>query len=296
MTVGRSEGMNSEERFSVLVAGGRMRAWAVLILLTAAFSPASRAGLIWDNPGNALSNFNNPTSGLDTVDLGSQYAFQFEGVTYNSIIVSTAGFIWLGGSNTSECCVLTSSAAAASYFNSGAARIAPGWADLLTNLGGSVDFNQVTDANGSRSVITWQSVPTTSPANGTADVTFQVQLYTSGQIIFSYQSFNWADLGSNTATVIGVTPGGAAPYLDVDFTTIGGSLSVPSGGIYDYQSSSANPGMDLSGQSFILNPTASSVTVTSTIPEPSTLIPLTGFLFFGSLIRRRQIRSTKYKL
>ena len=288
--------MNSEGRLSVLVAGGRIRTWAVLILLAAAFSPVCHAGFYWDTPGTALTNFNNPSSGLDTVNLGAAYAFQFEGVTYNSIIVSTAGFIWLGGSNTNQCCVLTDPVSAGNYFNSGAARIAPGWADLLTNLGGSVDFNQITDASGARSVITWQNVPTTSPANASAEVTFQLQLFTSGQIIFSYQSFNWADLGSNTATVVGVTPGGAAPYLPVDFTTLGGSMSIPSGGIYDYLSSSANPAMDFSGQSFILNPTADSVTVTSSVPEPSTMIPVAGFLLLASSIRSRKLRSTKNKL
>jgi hypothetical protein len=288
--------MKSEDRMSALAARGSMRV-GILLLLMAVLPSLSRASLIWDTPGTALTNFNNPTSGLATVSLGSQYAFAFEGTTYNSIIVSTAGFIWLGGSNTSQCCVLTSPSAAQSYFNSGSARIAPGWADLLTNLGGAVDFNQVTDSNGSRSVITWSDVPTTSPANGTADVTFQVQLFTTGQIIFSYQQFNWAALGSNTATVIGVTPGNALPFLPVDFTALlGGSVSIASGGIYDYLSSSANPGLDLSGQSFILTPTANSVTVASAVPEPSSWLPMTAILGLASFIRIRQLRTTKYKL
>ena len=202
-------------------AGKGAPAWAVRPVLCAILPAASRATPLREtNLGSALnpaafmdSGGVNESNGLQTVSLltgGAQFAFPFEGTTYDSIIVATSGFFWLGASNTAQCCILGSSTVAESQFEGSPARIAPGWADLLLNLGGAVYFNQISDAGGDRSVLTYLNIPTdpSDPSNPAEEVSFQVQLYATGKMVFSYMQFGSTSLGTNQAAVIGITGGG----------------------------------------------------------------------------------------
>jgi hypothetical protein len=270
----------------------------VFLVLFCAFSPAiSLAGLIWDPVGSALSDSSfNPfgSDGVQTVNLGSQFAFPFEGDTVQSISVATSGIIWLNGANTSQCCILSSGPTTSEQaFDQGPPRIAPGWADLRPDLGGSVDVNQISDADGTRTVVTYQNVPT-NPSDLSQTVSFQVQLYTSGEIIFSYLQFNGTSLGSNFATVLGLTPGvGSSPDTIVDFTTLQSVGPVTS--VFDY--AQLSPGFSLSGDSFIFTPiqgTDSFQLSAAASPEPSTLLPIAGIFFFFAVILTRQKRIPKY--
>jgi hypothetical protein len=275
----------------------RKLAPAVLVLLSALLPAASRASLIWDPVGTALSPGNfidtNASDGLQQVALGAQYAFPFEGTTFQSVYVTTSGFLWLGGFNGSQCCILgNGQPTTETAFEQGWGRIAPAWADLRPDLGGSVDVNQISDANGTRTDITYLNVPTTNPANANATVSFQVQLFTTGEIVFSYLQFSGASLGSNTATVIGLTPLGGTPQ-NVDFTNLQSTGPVSS--VFDYLQTGS--GFNLSGDSFIFTPVGNTDTFllsASSTPEPSTLIPTAGVVFLFALIFTRRKRISKY--
>jgi hypothetical protein len=286
--------MKSEENLSVPSLSRKLSP-IVLVLLCALLPAVSRASLIWDPVGNPLSvsSFSpNGSDGVQTVNLGSTYAFPFEGTTYPSINVTTSGFIWLGSaSNGSQCCILGSGEMTTeTAFDQGPARIAPGWADLRPDLGGSVDFNQISDANGTRSVITYLNVPT-NPSNLSEDISFQVQLYTSGEIIFSYMQFDGISLGSNFATVIGVTPIGPTSPTMTDFTTL--QMLGPVTSVFDYVQLSSS--FSLAGDSFIFTPVANDqLQISSPLPEPSTFIPIAGIFFVFAAILTRQKRILRY--
>ena len=269
--------------------------WLLLLLVGVMLPSAGRASLIWEtNIGSAIpaASFNPTTAnGLATENLTAAYAFPFEGTSYTSVAVASSGFIWLDSSNTNgaQCCGLSSAPAALMEFEQGGPRIIPGWADLQLNLGGSIDFNQISDANGNRSVFTFLNIPT----DGTGDkVTFQVQLFTSGKVIFSYMQFDRTSLGTNQGTVIGLTTGADFSPDIVDFTQLPISSTLTS--MYDYQSLTSG-NFSLSGDSFTFTPNGGNVSgfqVTST-PEPATFISLAGTFFLFAIIRRRQKRIVK---
>jgi hypothetical protein len=268
-----------------------MLAWTVLLGICVLSAERSFASPIWDsNIGNALSGFSSPVDGYVAVNLGAGYAFPFLGQTYTSITVTNTGFVWLGNNNVAECCVLGDHPLALTLFTNDPARIAPAWLALQPNLGGSINFNQITDAQGARTDITYNQVATGGPGN--PSVTFQVQLYTSGQIVFSYMTFDSANMGLNTATLIGLTPGQAqtSPQA-VDFTAL--PFTAP-GSMYDYLVT-AN-GFNFDGQSIVFTPGAQNtfaVTAAAAVPEPSTLMTAAGAILLLAVTRLRQKRIPK---
>jgi hypothetical protein len=272
-------------------------AWTALFFLCVIAPQATRATLIWEiNIGNPLPGVFLPSAsdGLQSVNLGAQYAFPFEGTKITSINVATSGLIWLNTSaNTSQCCILGNSSAALTAFEQGPARIIPGWAALQPGPAGPVDFNQISDANGTRTVLTYYQVPTSLTTN----VTFQLQLFTTGEIIFSYLQFGGTSLGPNPATVLGLTGGGDFSPNMFDFTALqpGVPATLTGASIYDYLPTS---GLNLSGDSFILTPTplgtpAGWVITAAGTPEPATFIPAGIILLLFAFISTRRIRITK---
>ena len=222
--------MKSEVSMLVEAIRGR-RCPLVLAPLCALLIPAAHATLLWDNPGTQLTNFNN---GLDTVNLGPD-AFPFAGTDYLIINVSTAGFLYLGTQVNAPSVARRRSCSsnAITLFQGSPPRVAPGWAYLT---GGTVDFNQVSDINGTRTDITYLNP--TGP-------NFQVQLYPrAGRLSSSYMTFSGATLGGSPA-LIGVTPTLPVMTSAVDFTTLG-STSTTSSSLYDYFQSTN--GLDLSGE------------------------------------------------
>jgi len=254
--------------------------WLVLLVFCVLMPARSRAGLIWDNNiGAALPNASfSPSSsdGWQNVNVPPAFAFPFLGTTYTSLFVSTSGFVWLGGQNGGQCCAVSSNPPLAlDFFANGSPRLSGGWASLRPDVSGTVNVAENTDAAGSRTVITYNNVATDTI--NAHHVTFQMQLYTTGVIIFSYQNFSSADLGANTATLIGVTRGQALDTpVAVDFTSL--PLTI---GDSAYDILSVNPGFDLSGQSLVFTPRARNAgfdVAAALVPEPST------FLFAASAI------------
>src|SRR5713226_5985011 len=133
--------------------------------------------------------------GTSSIALG--FLFPFQGATYATATVSSNGFLQLGGSNGSRCCN-----GFVSTFLAGFPTISPFWFDLYPPGGGAVKLNTFPG----RAVITWDGVPGFSSGPGN---TFQMQLLSSGQIIFGYvQADNTTVTGHQV--LIGVTPGGGA--------------------------------------------------------------------------------------
>jgi len=285
------------------------------LVLCGLLPSTSRASLIWEsNVGSALplsgflangvSGPPSPSNGLQIVNLDVQHALIFEGVTYSSLNIATSGFIWLGSDqNTAQCCILGNSMDALTSFKQGPARIAPGWAALRPDLGGQIDFNQISDAGGNRTVITYQNVAT----DATHNVTFQVQLFTNGTIIFSYLNFDGTSLGPNVATVLGLTAGGdfSPDLVDLLNVLAGNPVDTNSASLFDYLS--VTKGLNLSGNSIVFTPKTISgvgsggtngwlVSAAVAAPEPSSLIPVAATLFFLTFIYKRRTRTTKYKV
>jgi hypothetical protein len=299
--------MNSEATVSI-ADDFQPRGWSrraapsrmVLLLLCVLIPAVSRASLIWDSDlgtslpiSGFLSNGSpDPSDGLQPVNLQPGYSFPFDGTTYNSITVATSGFIWLAGTNGAQCCDLGDETNTLDLFENGPPRIAPGWADLLPNEGGSIDVNQITDGFGSRTDITYFQVATDS--NDVSPVTFQLQLFNSGVIVFSYETFDSTSLGPNPAALIGLAALLGTPQ-SVDLTNL--PISTSANQIYDYLTTVG--GFNLDGQSIVFTPTANggwAIGSDLPTPEPATLIPAGGILFLIAVIRIKQksaIPSTK---
>lgn len=247
-------------------------AWIVLLTCCALLPARSQASLIWDsNIGSALPNGSfSPLSsdGSQNVTIPNAYAFPFLGSSYTSLYISTSGFVWLGGQNGGQCCVLSTPSVAVSDFENGSPRLSGGWAALRPDVSGTVNVAENTDASGSRTVITYSNVAT--DATNLHHVTFQMQLFTTGVIVYSFQDFTSGGLGANAATLIGVTRGQALDTpVAVDFTSLPLTIGYSS---YDILSTSS-PGFNLSGDSLVFTPLANGsgfqVTSAST-PEPGT--------------------------
>jgi hypothetical protein len=249
-------------------------AWVVLLVFCSFLPAKSRASLIWDsNIGAALpiGSFSPASSdGWQNVNVPAPFAFPFLGSSYTSLFVSTSGFVWLGGQNGGQCCALSTPSFALDLFKDGSPRLSGGWAALRPDVGGTVNVAENSDSLGSRTVITYSNVAT--DATNLHHVTFQMQLFTTGEIVFSYQDFSSAGLGANAATLIGVTRGQALDTpVAVDFSGLPLTIGVSA---YDLLSTNS-PGFDLSGQSWVFTPLPrdAGFQVGATLtPEPSTFL------------------------
>jgi hypothetical protein len=250
------------------VARSRFQKLAMVAMLFGLLAPASRASFIWNtNLGAAIS-----ASTFDTdngvVPETLDFILPFEGTDYtasNSLYISEAGFVWLGGHNTPENTGVGSLGQAEQLFDQGSPRIAPAWYDVDPDLGGNVYFNQTSD----EAIITFDAVP--SDSSGDATATFQMQLFSTGEIIFSYMLLDSSSLGSDPAALIGVTPGqgDSAVAVDLQNALAGQPMTVPSQGLYDY----LQPPLDIVDQSIIFIPQADGSWALNPVPEPATLIP-----------------------
>jgi hypothetical protein len=166
---------------------------AVLLLtLLPAAAHATVLPPVWhNNNASGLILINNQDEAVATGTL--PFALPFGGLTYTTFEASSNGFISLGGSNGEGCCAGNSP-----QFLSGFARIAPGWADLET----TVYQNNMPGVTS----LTWEGTPFAA----TGSILFQALLYDTGQIVFSYHSFEAAD-GPQDDTLIGVTTGNNVP-------------------------------------------------------------------------------------
>lgn len=264
------------------MARNRFRQLALVVMLYGLCPPALLGNFIWNaDLGSAITASTFDTySGVVAESL--DFNFPFEGSNYtgtDSLYVSEAGFVWLGGHNVAENTGVGSLSQAEQLFNQGSPRVAAAWYDLDPDNGGTVYFNQTS----SEAIITWVAVPSDSSGSNTA--TFQMQLFDTGVVIFSYELLDSDSLGSDPSLVIGLTEGGGTSAASVDLT---GALAtqlqeaVPQD-FYDYLS----PSFSIVDESITFTPSGSVFQVNET-PEPATLVPCAGFLVLLYLSVKRK--------
>ena len=223
--------------------------------------------------------------GQENVALG--FAFPYGGDTYNRISVDANGAIILKKDNTVtvvKSSIWDKQEFQRSFSNLGQGAAAPVLLPFNTSLsqlltGGQVQFktfnNTFSGYTGKRAVVTWVN-STLAQLRGTADITFQAQLFEDGTIIFSYQTLTspsgagWQNF-SEDGIVVGVSNGdGAWPtgrnnlngVLDYGIDLIGyeiwcknDSSTVPASCM---QANLGNNGaFDLNNKSVVFNPDGS---------------------------------------
>lgn len=257
-----------------------------LVILAGAVAPALHASFIWNtNIGSAIpaSTFD---SGSGVVGETLAFTFPFQGTNYsgNQLYISEAGFVWLGGYNVAENTSVTSSSNATMLFDQGAPRVAAAWYDLNPDLGGNIYFNQTSN----EAIITWVQVPSDSSTSDPA--TFQMQLFASGQIIFSYGSLDNASLGSDPALMIGLTgntAAGAAVAEDIgNLLATQTRVTLPAN-FYDYIPVTTT--FSLVNQSVSFTPQGNGWTV-DPVPEPTSFVPCAAALALLIFKRNRAVK------
>ena len=133
----------------------------------------------------------------ETVYVSLDFDFDFFGIDYRNIFISTNGHINLGG----DVATAYNPNGAADFINALSPMIAPFWSDMDLTNGGKVFFNQSED----RAVITWDGIGSFLATD--ASFTFQAQLIAEGRVIFGYNGV--ADTVSNLDEdlVIGLSRG-----------------------------------------------------------------------------------------
>lgn len=195
-------------------------------------------------------------AGDDTVSAAQAlgFNFPFNGNNYDTIFVSSNGFVYLGTASTPQptnslCCNGVSGTLLASTLP----MICGLWMDLYPPGAGSVNFNTFTSPN--RATITWDQVP--EYVNQGSN-TFQITLTDTGEIDF-YWSPGVMNL-SHTMLVGWSQGGGAADPGATDFSTAPLSTSA----ITAYQLFNAGT-FDMAGNGFAAIPTGSNYLV---VPAP----------------------------
>jgi hypothetical protein len=160
-----------------------------------------RLGYFFGADGKLLGNSDNGYR--DITLLGAP--FTFFGTSYDTIFISTNGYITFGGGDTNA--RLSASALATAL-----PRIAPLWADLDASQEGNIYYSRLEG----RHVITWDAVP---QALYSGKSTFQAALYDDGRIAFVYKNVK------ARSSLIGLSPGGSdgdAQPLDLSAPPDGG--------------------------------------------------------------------------
>jgi PEP-CTERM motif len=262
-------------------------AFPLIALLLSVNGQAGTVPPIWEtNVGGAVafSDINGPNADDGTVVINFGFAFPFLGNTYTSGRLSSNGFLWLNPANTDA-----QFDGNVSAFLAGDPRIAGGWNDLNSGAAGSVNFNTF---GGNRAVITFQDVPEFST---TTPYTFQMQLLSTGRIVFGYNLFPTPAQFDNI--LIGVTPGNN-PADPGSSDLLNGTPFISSGGtVYQFIASAGIGPLALStfeGSNVIFDPNGSGFNVTTqtaaaATPEPGTF----GMLGLGTVallgIARRRL-------
>ena len=159
------------------------------------FNVAFAAASLDPGIGGAL-----PLGDDDTENVPLGFAFPFLGASYASIFVNSDGNITFGAGDSA------STARDAARLIGGPPRVAPLLNDLNPEAGGTINASVRVD----RVVVTWTNVPEFGTTNAN---TFQVTLFASGQITYTYASLD-ADFG-----VIGVAEGdNEGPINEIDLT------------------------------------------------------------------------------
>ena len=141
-----------------------------------------------------------PLGDDDTESVPLGFGFPFLGASYASIFVNSDGNITFGAGDSA------STPRDAARLIGGPPRVAPLLNDLNPEAGGTINASVRVD----RVVVTWTNVPEFGTTNAN---TFQVTLFASGQITYTYANLD-ADFG-----VIGVAEGdNEGPINEIDLT------------------------------------------------------------------------------
>ncbi len=190
----------------------------------------------------------------DTESVALSFNFNFQGVDYSDITVSSNGFIWLGGTSFgSDCCD-----GDVSEFLGDPPRIAPAWFDLDPGDSGTVTFADL----GDRAVITWSGVEEFSESNSN---TFQIVLFADGRIAFNYDELSNLDHDG----LIGITAGNGAGNPGESGLSAEGSFNTGSEGtVYQFFEDLDGDRFDVSGQSITFTPNGSGGWIVETSQSP----------------------------
>jgi len=274
----------------------------LLLVLALAIAPSCSASFLWVDPtGGTVINFGAPAdNALAIVNAGS-FSFPFEGTSYSIFDVSSAGFLWLGGQNGAQSTLLTTQTSALQYFNNGPARIAPAWMYLDETVGGQVTYKVINNPDSTRSfVLTYLNVPLDGYSmDASYYASFQVQLISTGDIVFSYLNFDSNTLIQSNA-LIGLTPAFNSSSQAIDLTSLVSGVPVTaSSSFYDYLTHPNQPSAYLSlltNQSIVIRPVQNGWQIgpdinTAEMPEPSTIILSLEAIVVLALVQKRLYRT-----
>ncbi|MFO1053214.1 MAG: hypothetical protein U1F36_13460 [Planctomycetota bacterium] len=195
------------------------------------------------------------------------FNFPFNGSTYDTVYISSNGFFYLwntgGTAPTGSACCSQTWAGLSGASGTAGARIAPYYRDL--NCTGHVlAFNSLTGPN--RAAITWQDVV---QFGRTEPMTFQCQLYDTGEIVFNYDAR--VRVYSSTGLVGMANLGGADPgQSDISATP----FTVAAPRVYQLFTTTAQ--LDLQGKSILFTPNGLGYNVSTLCQAASSLPYATG--------------------
>ncbi len=269
-------------------SGRLLLASSLVALLWSVNAQASTIPPIWEtNLGNAAAFAPNADEGTVVINFG--FAFPFLGNNYTTASLSTNGFLWLNAANTDPGCCDGSVAA----LLAGDPRIAGGWFDLNASTTGSIRVNTF---GGNRAVITYVGVPECCDVGS---YTFQMQLLSTGRIVFGYDSFQTP--ANSSDILIGVTPGNNAADPGSSDLLNGTPFTSGGGTVYQFIGAVGIEALNtFEGSNVIFDPNGSGWSVSrqttgtgpaAPVPEPGTF----GMLGLGAaalleLARRRRVR------
>jgi hypothetical protein len=200
---------------------------------------------IWEpNFGTLVPNgrCDDCTTGLPGVALG--FSFPFQGQNFTNAVVSTNGFLWLGGDQGSQCCNPS-----VPLFLAGLGRVSVGWTDWDPR---SVVGGVMANTFPGRAVFTWDGVPEYFGGSHLNN-RFQVQLLSDGRIVLGYETLHALD---SHDLLIGVTPGGGvADPGGVHFLAAAPFSTGTTGTVYELFTTGESFGLD--GAVLVFTPNAS---------------------------------------
>lgn len=277
----------------------RNLSFAVLAFGLVQVAAASSLPPIWSSAvGTPITSWStgNYDSGLATVYFPSDFSFSLFGQSYNSVIVSSNGSLYLGGSPGND-----QPQATVTELLQGLPRISAAWYGIDAIDG--VSSIMVNTTLPGEMVFTWQDVASYVPAAGQSVAasnlaTFQVTLDSDGNVIFAWQALNSLDpattgqanslLGSQQA-ILGITNGYGATdpgSTDLSAMATSSSFSWTTSNSTIYQLINNNPpdNSNLAGLDLIFAPQSNggwqvtsqygATTSQSPTPEPATLVEL----------------------
>ncbi|MEE8348921.1 MAG: hypothetical protein V3R94_05075, partial [Acidobacteriota bacterium] len=155
-------------------------------------------------------------------NLPEGFTFPFFGTTYTEVFVNSDGNLTFGAPDGST------GARDEDRFLSGPARIAPLFTDLNPEESGEVSAS----SDSGRVTFTWENVPEFSDPGGRPGNHFSVTLFSTGDILFSYQTVEITPDGDVQA-VVGLTPGLLSDGSPINLSSQESLLSLQTEPIYE---------------------------------------------------------------